>query len=235
MTTLQVSNGAFVCAEQGGGSVVVANRAAAGPWEEFDFVLQDRQWAIKAHDGTHYLTAEITSPAPIIVANRSQIGAWELFDVEVVSGGIALKAANGKYVCAEAGGGRELVANRSAVGPWETFSAPGFKTEDGAGPGPIPTLRGRLRSAGKNIVDASGRIFRAHFASFLNALDGKEYEAQLDQIAALGFNGVRVFAGALHWANVTADQAKARLPQFIDACAKRGLYVIVTALTDTKN
>jgi hypothetical protein len=34
---------------------------------------------------------------------------------------IALKAPNGKYVCAEGGGGKELVANRGAIGDWETF------------------------------------------------------------------------------------------------------------------
>ena len=33
----------------------------------------------------------------------------------------ALVTANGSYVCAEGGGGRELVANRPAQGPWETL------------------------------------------------------------------------------------------------------------------
>jgi hypothetical protein len=35
---------------------------------------------------------------------------------------IALQAANGQYVAAESGGGREVNANRDAVGPWETFT-----------------------------------------------------------------------------------------------------------------
>ena len=34
---------------------------------------------------------------------------------------ISLQAANGQYVCAEGGGGREVVANRDAIGAWETF------------------------------------------------------------------------------------------------------------------
>ncbi|HMK55914.1 MAG TPA: hypothetical protein VK448_04695 [Dissulfurispiraceae bacterium] len=35
---------------------------------------------------------------------------------------IAMRAtANGKLVCSEGGGGKELVANRDAIGPWETF------------------------------------------------------------------------------------------------------------------
>jgi hypothetical protein len=37
------------------------------------------------------------------------------------SGKIALKAANGQYVVAEGGGGREVLANRNSVGAWETF------------------------------------------------------------------------------------------------------------------
>ena len=34
---------------------------------------------------------------------------------------IALRAHNGMYVCAEAGGGRELVVNRNWIGKWEPF------------------------------------------------------------------------------------------------------------------
>ena len=34
---------------------------------------------------------------------------------------ISLQAANGQYVCAEGGGGREVVANRDAMAAWETF------------------------------------------------------------------------------------------------------------------
>jgi hypothetical protein len=32
---LQASNGMYVCAEDGGGREVVANRTAIGPWETF--------------------------------------------------------------------------------------------------------------------------------------------------------------------------------------------------------
>lgn len=34
---------------------------------------------------------------------------------------IALRAADGHFLCAEGGGGREVVANRDDAGPWETF------------------------------------------------------------------------------------------------------------------
>jgi hypothetical protein len=32
-----------------------------------------------------------------------------------------MAVANGQYVCAEGGGGREVVANRNEIGPWEMF------------------------------------------------------------------------------------------------------------------
>lgn len=34
---------------------------------------------------------------------------------------VAIKAHNGKYVCAEGGGGREVLANREKIGKWESF------------------------------------------------------------------------------------------------------------------
>ncbi|MDD4652164.1 MAG: hypothetical protein PHQ34_08025 [Methanothrix sp.] len=37
------------------------------------------------------------------------------------SNSIAIKASNGKYLCAEGGGGGSVVANRNAIGAWETF------------------------------------------------------------------------------------------------------------------
>lgn len=47
---------------------------------------------------------------------------WQNYDVERLGNGqVALRAWDGKYVCAEGGGGRELVANRDVIGSWETF------------------------------------------------------------------------------------------------------------------
>jgi hypothetical protein len=49
----------------------------------------------------------------------------------------------------------------------------------------------------------------------------------------VGFNGVRIFAGALSWAGQSAEAARAALPKVLQAAADRGLYVEVTCLTDT--
>ena len=55
----------------------------------------------------------------------------------------------------------------------------------------------------------------------------------LDQLAALGYNGVRVFAGHLEWAGQTAAYARSGLGIFFEACQIRGLYVLVSAITDS--
>jgi hypothetical protein len=55
----------------------------------------------------------------------------------------------------------------------------------------------------------------------------------LDWAVRTGFNGVRVFAGALTWAGQTPASALAGLPAFLDRAYARGLAVEVTALTDT--
>lgn len=75
--------------------------------------------------------------------------------------------------------------------------------------------------------------FRPLFASGLTLLarpppDRAEF---LDQVAALGFNGVRVFAGHLGWAGQTPESARAALPALLDEAAARGLYVYVCAIT----
>jgi hypothetical protein len=76
--------------------------------------------------------------------------------------------------------------------------------------------------------------FRPVFASCLTALaPGKDYESFLDWCVQRGFNGVRVFAGLLPWANQTLEDVYANLPRFLERTHIRGLYVEVTVLTET--
>jgi hypothetical protein len=82
-------------------------------------------------DNGHYLCAE-TGGGREVIANRTAVGPWETFTIvhadlsggEISSGqGILLRTANGQFLCAEGGGGREVTADRAAIGPWETFTA----------------------------------------------------------------------------------------------------------------
>lgn len=118
-----MANGKLVCAEDGGGKPLIANRAAVGPWETFQMVtVGTGKIALKSLANGKYVCAENAGAQPLI-ANRTQIGPWETFEKVDKGGGlIALKSvANGKYVCAENAGSSPLIANRAAVGPWEMF------------------------------------------------------------------------------------------------------------------
>lgn len=119
---LQSFNGQYLCAEGGGGQLVVANRNWVREWETFK-VLQIAQSriALQVSNG-QYVCAEAGGGREV-VANRGNVLDWETFTrIEIEPGKIALQASNGQYFCAEAGGGREVVANRSDILAWETFT-----------------------------------------------------------------------------------------------------------------
>lgn len=100
-----------------------------------------------------------------------------------------------------------------------------------------PRLRGRLRAEGQRLVDAGGQPFVVPFASSLTLLTKTPAEraAVLDQLADLGFQGVRVFGGRLSWAPQSPDQALAALPAVLQETAARGLYLLLPILTDTRD
>lgn len=94
-------------------------------------------------------------------------------------------------------------------------------------------IAGRLQADGRMLRNDAG-IYRPVWSSALAILK-KAHEPFLDWLVATGFNGCRVFAGALGWAGQSAADAVDALPRFLEACAARGLYCEVTALTDTKD
>lgn len=120
-------NGRYVTAEQRGAAALIANRAAIGPWEQFDLVaVGSSQYALRAHADNRFVCADRAGAAPLI-ANRTAVGPWETFTLVPQAGGtVALRAAaNGRYVTAERAGALPLIANRTTVGPWEKFTVVG--------------------------------------------------------------------------------------------------------------
>ena len=100
--------------------------------------------------------------------------------------------------------------------------------------GPPP----ELGTDGKNWKNR-GRFFAPRFVSMLSALRPARTEEDWRKFFAwavtTGFNGVRVFGGALMWAQQTAEGARARLPMFLDLATEFGLAVEVTAITDSRD
>jgi hypothetical protein len=116
---LQTSMGTFVCAEGGGGGLVVVNRAEAKGWETFELNRVDADHVtLKASNG-QYLCAE-GGGGMFVVANRKEAKAWETFAIYIDNNGlVALAASNGKFLCAEPSG--HLAANRETPKEWEAF------------------------------------------------------------------------------------------------------------------
>ncbi len=129
-------SGGYVVAEGGGGQMVNANRAEAGPWETFTILdlyggqLENGDVVrIRTNDGRHYLSAPRGGGYGLTALPVSP-GATEAFLLERVAGpgvvqsgdAIALRTLKDFYVVAEGGGGQHVAANRPLRGPWETFT-----------------------------------------------------------------------------------------------------------------
>jgi hypothetical protein len=94
----------------------------------------------------------------------------------------------------------------------------------------------RVRVDGRFFVNNDG-TWRGRLVGPTSLLQRSSAErvALLETYKAVGFNGVRVFAGALPWANnQTAERARAELPRLLDEAANLGMYVYVSALTESK-
>lgn len=126
----------FVCAENGGGQELVANRTSPREWETFDILgnfVFGGSISLKTYNGIHFVCAE-DGGGKGLIANRTEAHQWETFKVigpngkidgSPVSNGdkISLQTYDNKhFVCAESGGGQGLVANRTEAREWETFT-----------------------------------------------------------------------------------------------------------------
>jgi len=117
------ANNMYVCADNAGASPLIANRAAAGPWETFDVLdAGGGNVALRAHANNQIVCADNAGASPLI-ANRTAAGGWETFQlVHNADGTVSLRSlANNNYVTAENAGAAALIANRAAIGQWEKF------------------------------------------------------------------------------------------------------------------
>ncbi|HUR19426.1 MAG TPA: hypothetical protein VMZ90_01375, partial [Vicinamibacterales bacterium] len=93
----------------------------------------------------------------------------------------------------------------------------------------------KLHVQGTEFVDESGRTYHPRWVSGLTLLvrTPSQQATFLDWAKKTGFNGVRVFAGAVGWAKLTPEISLDALPGLLDRAARRGLVVEVTGLMDT--
>lgn len=93
----------------------------------------------------------------------------------------------------------------------------------------------QLHVQGTQFLDEAGRAYIPRWVSGLLLLvrSPAQQTRFLDWAKRTGFNGVRVFSGAVTWAGLTPEGARKALPALLDLAAARGLAVEVTALTDT--
>jgi len=93
----------------------------------------------------------------------------------------------------------------------------------------------QVQVKGRQFVDEAGRVYIPRWVSGLTLLARplSQQVTFLDWAKKTGFNGVRVFAGAVSWAPLTPETSLKALPLFLDRAAERGLVVEVTGLMDT--
>ena len=189
------------------------DRGSIGPHEQCRLYVQaDGSFAVKSPDDTEWLSWK-DSPTGVVLSWRrdepGQPGPWELWrrDPDIPTRLVSIQFPDKDFY---------LVGDWPATTPVLT----------------LPTFA--IRNA--NWYDGD-RLFVPRFADMLSALrperTAADWDRYLDWVVATGFNGVRVFAGALEWADQSADGAADRLTAFLDAVTKRGVAVEVTAITDS--
>jgi len=116
---LQTWMGTYVCAEGGGGNLVVVNRPEAKEWETFEINrLDENLITLKANNG-QYLCAE-NGGGKYVVANRGEAKEWEKFSMFIDGNGlVSLSAHNGQFLSADSSG--LLRADRNQAKEWEAF------------------------------------------------------------------------------------------------------------------
>lgn len=122
-----VANNLYVCAENGGGATMRANRGAVGPWETFTWIdNSDGTASLRANANSKYACSD--SGGVGIIANRTSIGAWEKFTVASASAGpvgfASLNALGTNGTTGGAGGATVTVTTRAQLIQYATDNTP---------------------------------------------------------------------------------------------------------------
>ena len=120
MVSIKTFNGKYLCAENGGGSALTANRDKVREWETFQMIDLGKGYIALMGCNGEYVS--VSSGGKDVYVDGDEIKQWNTFQlVKLDKNKIALKTHNKKYLSAEDGGGGKVVADRKKVGNWETF------------------------------------------------------------------------------------------------------------------
>jgi beta-glucanase (GH16 family) len=164
VTLRTAGSGHYLCAEDGGGGLVNANRPSAQGWETFT-LLDRNEGALSSGDTVflrsengRYLMAQNGGGGALDASSSNQLD-WEIFRVVKVNGSgqiqngdqIGLQTLlSGQWVSAQNGGGAGVRADGPTLSGWEAFVV-GF-----AGAGPPPPAPGGWNLVWQDEFDGNG-------------------------------------------------------------------------------
>ncbi len=147
LVSVKTNSGTNYLTEEGnGGSTVVADRTAAGPWETFTLQVMDGAGSlsdgvrVNIRSSDNWYFSALNGGNYSLLANTQSLGSSETFRVVKLADALggnskgpvitdsdvfALKAESTGtvyYVTAELGGGGSVNVNRTVQGPWESFT-----------------------------------------------------------------------------------------------------------------
>jgi hypothetical protein len=167
--TLRASaNNTFVSAENAGASFLIANRATASTWEDFQIVSNsDGTTSLQATINGRFVTTDAANGGRLI-ASQTAIGSNEKFRMVAQGNGtIAFQAvSNNQWVSADLNISGTLIANRAAASTWEQFTVIGANGGGGA-----PNF-------GPNVIIFDPSIAQATIQNQINSIGSQQQNNQ---------------------------------------------------------
>jgi hypothetical protein len=162
-TIVASANNNFVSAENAGASFLIANRAAASTWEQFEVISNtDGTTSLQATINGRFVTTDLGNGGRLI-ASQTAIGTNEKFRMVAQSNGtVSFQAvSNNQWVSADLNIGGTLIANRAAASTWEQFTVSGGGGGGGGGGAP---------NFGPNVVVFDPSMSQATIQSQINSI-----------------------------------------------------------------
>jgi hypothetical protein len=162
------ANGSFVTAENAGASFLIANRATASAWEQFQVISNsDGTTSLQATINGRFVTIDAASGGQLI-ASQTATGTTERFRmVAQPNGTVSFQGvSNNLWVSADLNIGGTLICNRATPSTWEQF------TITGAGGG------GGAPNFGPNVIIFDPSIAQATIQNQINSVFNTQQSAQ---------------------------------------------------------